>query len=198
MKGTIEFYPYCYLLIAAHNALEAAKLVEREGERGRNYHYMTAVVFSAFAVEAVVNHIGQDRIPDWDSNERNIRGLEARVKAVSNGNTPDFTTAPFKTVKEAVAIRHNLAHGKTWVGDQLYFDSGEGMHEQEFPNWLESQLNETRAVEVHSDAEKVIQTLLVWSGYLAYDLYTMGRGQGSEVTDPNAQPRPTVWKIKNS
>ncbi len=61
MQGWTEFYPYCYMLIAADTALESSRLELP----GRNYHYVTAIVFSAFAVEAAVNHVGIDHVPDW-------------------------------------------------------------------------------------------------------------------------------------
>ncbi|MEZ6141309.1 MAG: hypothetical protein R3B84_12130 [Zavarzinella sp.] len=199
MEGYTEFYPYCYLLIAADNSLEAAKLVEKyDHNRGRNYHYASAVIFSAFAVEAVVNHIGLEQIEDWAKDERKKGGWEKKLIEVAalGSKTPDFTEPPFKTAKEAFSMRDRLAHGKTWVGEQCYIDTGCEQEEHSFPDWLELYLNERKAVEVVSDARKVVETLLLWARYPLHDLYCMGRGHYSETA--NAQPRAAVWKVKNS
>lgn len=59
MEGCTEFYPFCYLLIAADTALDAA----RQELPGRNYHYVTVIVSAAFAVEAAANHVGIDHDP---------------------------------------------------------------------------------------------------------------------------------------
>jgi len=201
MEGYTEFYPYCYLLVAADNALEATKLVEQyDGNRGRNYHYVSAVIFSAFAVEAIVNHIGLDKITDWAKNERKKGGWEKKlVEVAAIGNqTPDFNVPPFKTAKDAFSVRDKLAHGKTWVGEQCYLDGGDRGEHQGLPDWLEPYLNEARARQVVADSRKVVETLLVWTGYPSLDLYSMGGGEYSETRDPKAQPRTATWKVKNS
>jgi hypothetical protein len=201
MEGYTEFFPYCYLLIAADNALDAAKLVEMcDGNRGRSYHYASAVLFSAFAVEAIVNHIGLDQIAHWAKDERKKGGWEKKLIEVAalGGQTPDFNTRPFKTAKDAFSVRDKLAHGKTWVGEQCYLDQGDGRADQSLPDWLEPYLNETRAGEVVADARKVVETLLLWTAYPAIDLYKMGQESYSETHDPNAKQRPAVWKVKNS
>ncbi|VTR91564.1 Uncharacterized protein OS=Beggiatoa sp. PS GN=BGP_1013 PE=4 SV=1 [Gemmata massiliana] len=201
-EGFTEFYPYCYMLMGADTAIEAAQLFESTpGARGRNFHYATAVLFSAFAVEAVVNHIGLDKIANWavDDNGRKLGGWRKKLDAVAalNGHTPDFSTAPFKTIDEAFKFRDKMAHGKTWVAEQCFLDTGAGQ-EHILPDWLQPFLNETRATEVIADARNVVQTLLVWSGYAALDLHRMGSGEYYENTKPNAGPRAPVWKIKNS
>lgn len=202
MEGYTEFYPYCYLLIAADNALVAAQLVEQHNEgRGRNSHYASAVIFSAFAVEAVVNHIGLDQIENWAQDERKKGGWEKKLIEVAalGGKTPDFNTAPFKTVKEAFGVRDRMAHGKTWIGEQCYLDIGDSRPDQSsLPDWLETCLSEARAAQVVDDARQVVQDLLMWAGYHEYDLYSMGRGMYSEVRGEDAKPRAAVWKVKNS
>lgn len=192
MEGFTEFYPYCYLLIAADTALDAAK----QELPGRNYHYVTAVVFSAFAVEAAINHVAIDSDPNWATEERKMGGWEKKLKvlAATFSMSLDFSTGHAKTVKEAFDVRDKLAHGKTWVGEQRYLDDGTGTSDASFPDWLEPCLNEARATQVIRDARTLIGELLQTAGP-AIDLYNMGRGSYHEVDGP---ARAAVWKVKGT
>lgn len=142
MDGWTEFYPFCYLLIAADTALASAKLEMP----GRNYHYITAVVFSAFAVEAAVNHVGEDHVQDWAKNERQMGGWEKKLNILATkiGMVLDYRTSPAQTVKAAFELRDKLAHGKTWVGELCYLDDGNGVGDASIPDWLLPFLNELR------------------------------------------------------
>jgi hypothetical protein len=195
MDGYTEFYPFCYLLIAAGNAIESAKL----RERGCNHHYATAVLFSAFAVEAAVNHVGSDHVPDWEKNERKMGGWKAKLDqlAARFGLVFDYQTRPAVSVKEAFEIRRNLAHGKTWVGEQCYLDKDDGSRDASLPDWLLPIFNEAKATQVLIDAQDVIGQLLAKAGYPIIDLLKMGQGSYQEVLPP-AQPRKAVWKIKGT
>jgi hypothetical protein len=193
MEGVTEFYPYCYLLMAADTALDAAK----QELPGRNYHYITAVVFSAFAVEAAINHVGIDSDPDWATDERKMGGWEKKLKALGSKYLIllDFSTGHAKTVKEAFEVRDKLAHGKTWVGEQCYLEDDSNTRDASFPDWLEPCLNEARATQVICDARTLIGQLLVAAGNAPIDLYSMGRGSYHEATGP---ARVAVWKVKGT
>ena len=193
MEGTTEFYPYCYLLIAADTALDAAK----QESPGRNYHYVTSVIFSAFAVEAAVNHVGIDSDPNWSTGERRMGGWEKKLKALADKfSMPlDFSTGHAKTVKESFEVRDKLAHGKTWVGEQCYLDDGIGNWNTSFPDWLEPCLNEARAKQVIKDARTLIGELLAIANYPLTDLYWVGKGSYHEVTGP---AQTAVWKVKGT
>jgi hypothetical protein len=196
MQGWIEFYPYCYMLMAADTALESSRLELR----GRNYHYVMAIVFSAFAVEAAVNHVGIDHVPDWSKNERSIGGWEKKLTTLATrfGMPLDFTTTPAQTVKAAFEVRDKLAHGKTWVGELCYLDDGHGMGDASFPDWLQPCLNEARAQQVIDDARELIGKLFDKTGHSPIDLHNMGRGYYEEVAAPQATVRKAVWKIKGT
>ena len=196
MEGWTEFYPFCYMLIAADTALDAAKTELP----GRNYHYVTAVTFSAFAVEAAVNHVGIDHFPEWMEKEKNggheRKPWKKKLELLTTkfGMPLDFTTGAAKTVKEAFEVRDNLAHGKTWVGRQCYLDDGHS-RDAGFPDWLAPCLNESRAKQVIDDARTLIRQLLDKAGYQPHNLYSMGQSEYTETTRP---ARPAVWKVKGT
>jgi hypothetical protein len=193
MEGISEFYPFCYLLIAADTALDAAKLELS----GRNYHYVTAIVFSAFAVEAAINHVGIDLDPNWASDERKLGGWVKKLEKIATKFSMqlDFSTGTTKTVKEAFEVRDRLAHGKTWVGEQRYLDSDNGIRDESFPDWLEPCFCESRAEQVIQDAREFIETLLHKAGYAETDLHSMGQSSYEEVSGPALK---AVWKIKGT
>lgn len=195
MEGWTEFYPFCYLLIAADTALESAKLELP----GKNFHYVTAAVFAAFAVEAAVNHVGEDHVQDWAKNERGMGGWEKKLNTLATkfGMVLDYKIAPAQTVKSAFEVRDNFAHGKTWVGEQCYLDDGK-MEDVSFPDWLLPCLNEARATQVTADARALISQLLDKAGYSPTDLYSMGQSSYHEVTRPGVRPRQADWKIKGT
>lgn len=197
MEGWTEFYPFCYMLIAADTALDAARMELP----GRNYHYVSAMMFSAFAVEAAVNHVGIDHFPEWmeklkdGGHERKSWDKKLELLATRFGMPLDFTSGAARTVKEAFEVRDKLAHGKTWVGQQCYLDDGHGLGDASFPDWLASCLNETRAKQAIDGARALIGQLLDKAGYQPHDLYSMGQGSYGETAGP---ARPAVWKVKGT
>jgi hypothetical protein len=106
--GTTKTYVYCYA--AARRALTQA---ERE-EPGYFYFCMLAGVFSAFTVEAFLNHIGQSRVRDWDVLERKLGPRDKLVvlRQVAHWSA-DESKRPFQTLSKMLRLRDALAHGKT-------------------------------------------------------------------------------------
>jgi hypothetical protein len=196
MEGSTEFYPFCYLLLAADTALDAAKLALP----GRNYHYATCAVFSAFAFEAALNHVGIDHVKDWAKNERSMGNWKDKLKLLAEkfGMDLDFGKAPLQTVKASIGVRDKLAHGKTWIGEHCFVDEGNGIGDADIPDWLLSSLNESRATQFIADAREMISQLLAKAGYPAINLHLIGQDSFDEVIDPEAKPRPSVWKIKGA
>jgi hypothetical protein len=87
MAGTANFYPFAYLRTAAYSAFEAA----RANPRGSNYQRVSAVLFSAFAVEAHFNHVGEARLPFWSIVEPKMSWrMKLDLLAQQLGFQPDF------------------------------------------------------------------------------------------------------------
>jgi len=105
---TTKTYVYCH--IAAHNALEHAEGLPT----GSFYFYMMAATFSAFTVEAFLNHLGERRVPSWAALERRLGPREKLVllrKALHL--SVDGTRRPFRTLNDMLRVRNALAHGRT-------------------------------------------------------------------------------------
>ena len=75
---------------------------------------MMAGIFVAFTFEAYLNHIGQDRVKDWDTTEWKY-GPHEKLKYLqeSLGFIADKKLPPFNRLNEIFHLRDLIAHGKT-------------------------------------------------------------------------------------
>lgn len=192
MQGTTYFYPFSYFLTSAFNSLDYG----RQDISGRNLHRVNVVIFSAFAVEGVVNHIGVDHIPNWIDAERKMGGWKKKLEAVAKqfNVVLDFSTSPVKSVLDAFDFRDNMAHGKTWVGDVCFLDGDGADGHSGFPDWLEQYHDLNRVETVYSDTKTVILQLLKAAGYDDYAVFQQGNGAHSQAP-ANTPPR-NIWKLK--
>lgn len=82
-------------------------------ENGRTFMLCASMVFSAFTVEAFLNHVGANRIEFWDYIERNSWRNKLKLFSMRFGISIDYRKRPFHTVKLMFQFRDALAHGKT-------------------------------------------------------------------------------------
>jgi hypothetical protein len=82
---------------------------------GSSYPALASLTFSAFALEAFLNHIGERLFETW----RDIEPLSPRAKVnvlcERIGLTPDWGTQPWQVVPEIIAFRNKVAHGKNEI-----------------------------------------------------------------------------------
>jgi hypothetical protein len=81
---------------------------------GQLHHCMTAMLFSAFCLEAYLNHLGDQHIDLWKSKERTLSPYKKlQVISTALGFEPDLTVMPYQTFKSIFTLRALLVHGKT-------------------------------------------------------------------------------------
>jgi len=118
-------YTYVYLNIVAEEALKRAKA----NEEGRFYSCMTAELFSAFCLEAYLNHLGSQKIPYWESVEKKLGPREKlEIICYEISLKPDFGFRPFQTFRVLFQVRNSLVHGKTEYleqSDKQLLEAGE-------------------------------------------------------------------------
>jgi hypothetical protein len=103
-------YTVGYLRSVSWHALEDAK----ESERGSYFNLMTSLVFSAFTLEAYLNHLGAKIIPFWLTIERNLSpAKKLEIIAVQLAKPIDYGRRPFQSFKVIFQLRDFLAHGRT-------------------------------------------------------------------------------------
>jgi hypothetical protein len=106
-SNTTNTYVYCF--IAAKQALEHA-----EKQEGRLYFCMTAGLFAAFTIEAYLNHIGQDKVRNWNILERKLGPREklALLQGIFSLKA-DQSKSPFQSLNTILSLRNSIVHGKT-------------------------------------------------------------------------------------
>ncbi len=76
------------------------------------HHIVTGAIFTAFSIEAMLNHFGKLFFNDWD-NQRIVR-KELHKKLFSVVNLPDYIgSKTYQKANECFKLRDKLAHGKT-------------------------------------------------------------------------------------
>ena len=108
VQGNREVRAYPHLYHAAAYALD-----ENEGTELSYYDIMTSLTFSAFTLEAYLNHVGQQRISYWSEIEK-ITPLQKLKVLYDIAKLPyDASKRPIQTANELFKFRNDMAHGKT-------------------------------------------------------------------------------------
>lgn len=110
-RARAEIRTYARLFqIARHLAAKTT-----EAPEGNSHLAAASVVFSAFTIEALVNHFGMQRVPNWTKRERKLGAEERLAKLLSALSlAPDMTQRPWSSAALLKELRDQLAHG--WPG----------------------------------------------------------------------------------
>lgn len=80
---------------------------------GSFFQIMASLIFTAFTLEAYLNHIGKSTFECWDDLERLSPFAKINVIAEKLKVKKDDSKRPFQTVKNLFEFRNEVAHGKT-------------------------------------------------------------------------------------
>jgi len=101
---------------SAHNTLIRIARVELElakpGNVGEFDHAFTAITFSALAIEALANAVGDRVIPDWKDFESSSPYAKARLLAERLGAPYEHDKEPWQTIRWLSRFRNQVAHPK--------------------------------------------------------------------------------------
>jgi len=110
VKAETTSYSYVTLHNAAHYALEDAK----NSEHSRFFNALTAMLYSAFSLEAYLNHLGNSEFQNWEKIERSKSPKQKLDMLVDKrGFVPDYSKKPFDVFDEIFKFRKKIVHGKT-------------------------------------------------------------------------------------
>ena len=169
-----EIKTYAFLYHAAVDALEKARNIEEGGF----YQIMSSIVFSAFTLEAYLNHIGEIKIEYWEEIEKITPTQKLKVM-YSHLNIPyNSSMRPIQTVKQVFKFRNFMAHGKT---EKI---QGTGTLKQPKPNPGENLIdtewekfcNIKEAERAVNDVKEIIESLCEKAGLQKFPLYSLGSG----------------------
>jgi hypothetical protein len=105
-------FTYVYLYDMATYSRDQAEA----DEEGRFFNCMNAVVYSAFCVEAYLNHVGPRVLPCWDKEDCGIDKLSPQAKLClicdRLGLTLDISRQPFQSFRSIFKFRNLIAHAR--------------------------------------------------------------------------------------
>jgi hypothetical protein len=187
MSGTATFNTFSYLLNGASSLAQTAK----DHEAGSNYCRISAVAFSAFAIEACLNHIGEAKLPFWGIVEPKLPWRAKLDLIVTHfGIATDTGKRPFQTLGDLFKFRDRIAHGKTTTEAKSY--EYRGNCEEDFgsldPDWLKKFWSDEAVERVLEDTRQIIELLHTKAGFEPHSLHLIGSGMFGEVSDENAEP----------
>lgn len=155
-------YSYVCLREGACAALAQAK----DSEKHRFHNCMSVIIFSAFCLEAYLNHLGQDRFEYWDDDIKKNLTVENKLKIIAHdlGLTLDFSRRPFQSFRTTFKFRNLVAHAqtdkKTHQGDHALREGQDpSTMIQEPQTWWEKQCSLQSAQRLLEDAERIISLL---------------------------------------
>ena len=97
-----------------HNGAKFMLKIAEESEEGQLYTLVASLIFSAFTLEAYLNHLGKLRNKEWNEIERRHSKLEKyKLFAEAAQIKFDFSVRPYRTLKELFSFRDRMAHGRT-------------------------------------------------------------------------------------
>lgn len=91
------------------NSLET---LGNENSKGSYHQFLGSIVFRAFALEAFLNHVGEELFASWRDLERLSPKGKLNVIAEKVGLVPNYGAMPWQIEPKLTAIRNKIAHGK--------------------------------------------------------------------------------------
>ena len=85
----------------------------KEEDKASYHQFMASLVFTAFTLEAYLNHIGPKVFSCWDDLER--LGPKEKLNVISEkvGLEIDYSRRPWQVMKRLFGFRNDIAHGKS-------------------------------------------------------------------------------------
>jgi len=170
VKGKKTLYTFAYLRTISWACHKRAK----ESIKGRNLLISSSMVFTAFSIEAYLNHLGSNVTDFWDSVERKLSPRE-KLDLISSilKIKIDYGSRPFQTFVNMFAFRNALAHGSTEIlsAESIQILSDEDIPSLPKASWEESitlesatrYLEDGKAIVLHLNSKAKLDSDLLWT-----------------------------------
>jgi hypothetical protein len=135
----------------------------QEQVRGSAHQFRASLVFTAFTLEAYLNHVGAKLFACWDDLERlgpreKLNLIAERLEVPTN-----YAARPWQVMKELFSFRNAIAHGKSRTfkapTEVVSVD-----HEEPIEKWIartewEQFGTEKNTVKARADVEKIVNII---------------------------------------
>lgn len=133
-------------------------------EKGSKYQYMASLVFTAFALEAYLNHVGGKLFACWDDLERPLNPRKKlSLIAERLGVVVKYGERPWQVIKHLFDFRNDIAHGKSVTLEEerivpFYDFTDEQMHQRIQTKW-EKYCTKQNSKKAREDVEKIVEAI---------------------------------------
>ena len=175
VRGEFETITFAYMNIGANHMLELAE----SSDEGQLYSLISCITFSAFTLEAYLNHLGAHLHDDWLQQERNLPKLKKYKSFCKTLNVKfDFHKRPYSTITKMFSFRDTLAHGKTTmdaINKEISIEIDNSTNFSVGAPWLEFSTIENAKM-VLEDMQDVVKELHLAAGFKCNPFMTTGSG----------------------
>jgi len=129
---------------------------------GSFFQIMASLIFTAFALEAYLNHIGKSIFNCWSDLERLSPYAKMNIIAEKLQIEKDDSSRPFQTVQRLFNFRNDVAHGKTiLLRSEKQISAADASIEKYMHKWLEPEWEKyctlKNAKRARDDVERIIK-----------------------------------------
>jgi hypothetical protein len=159
-----EVKTYYDLNHASYVLLEKSKKNLEPDEDGKipgNYYTtMASLIFTAFTLEAYLNHLGSEKIKFWDDIEPKRIKDKFKVLAKEFNIKIDYGCRPYQTISSLLQFRNALAHGKSKIINETKIAPADTNMFKNHPKtkW-EEYCTEDNAIIARDDVNQIINEL---------------------------------------
>jgi hypothetical protein len=129
---------------------------------GWHYSVLSAILLSAFTVEAYLNYVGPALEAGWDDFDKASPLAKLRHVACLLKIEMDFSKRPFQTVNDLFSFRNRMAHPRSESLVVEYISDADGYSKDFYidikPKWLVF-ATEANATRCYEDVEAVVVTI---------------------------------------
>ena len=172
IKRTREVITYAELWHISDHLLKSGQ----ETPRGSALKFMASIVFTAFTLEAYLNHIGPKILPCWNDIESLSPNKKLNIIAELLKVEIAYGKRPWQTMKYLFRFRNDIAHGKSTVIHEEEIVSLEKVDDEPFKfaktSWEKYGMKQNNAIQARKDVEKIITTINKAAGF--NDAFIMG------------------------
>lgn len=135
----------------------------QEDLRGSYHQFKASLVFTAFTLEAYLNHIGEKIFSCWQKYERKPPKKKLKKIAKHLGVKVDYRKTPWKVMNDLFEFRNTIAHGKSGkieIEKEVPLDefSDEQFGELHLTDW-EKYCTPKNAERAREDVNEIIEVL---------------------------------------
>lgn len=83
-----------------------------ENPKGSYHQFLGSIVFTAFSLEAFLNHVGESLFASWP--ELEMLSAKGKVDLITEklGIKVDYGSMPWQIIPEIIGVRNKIAHGR--------------------------------------------------------------------------------------